>query len=568
MGTPNVSRPTAENSGPQRTKVPRSVLKLGAVPPTTSAARLLWLAPALVALAAHLSGLWSGFTNWDDPNYLINNPLTAEPLGAGWLELLLTPGLYYPIPVTVLGYALQRALFGLDPAMFHLVSIVLHAGVVTLVAALARRLGASALGATIAACVYAAHPLCVEPVAWVTGQKDLLCALFLLAALVTRAGDRGTGLSRATLAITFAALAMLSKPTGVCAPVLFIAVDWARGRTLRPQLLIYAALAALGLLVTGLSLWGHESVSAGPSNYFGVESVLRSAWTVKLQLTHTIVPYALAARYYAPGGYELALGAGAGLLVTIALVALFVRSARRRQVIAAAGILAALAAYAPTSGLLPLSRGAADSYMYLPLALAAAFAAVGIGRLAARSSRRVVAIAVVVCAIFGALSWSAHQHWRDATTLWYRVVDLNPHEPHAFWRLGNGFLFIKRPDLALETFELIESEHPDFIESRNVHGETLRLLGRIEEADRRLSGACEHGDLYYLERYGFFLINVDIEPFDRETARTALLLTAPLLATRGKRPESLIRGISLLRGYGDDAAAALLERRLLEITDR
>jgi hypothetical protein len=145
-------------------------------------ALLLLLPAAAVALA--LSGsLANGFTNWDDPHYLLHNPLAADPLGQGVRELLLTPGLAYPIPVTVLGYAAQRALFGLDPAAFHAVSLVLHAICAALAGALARRLGASWAASALAATAFAIHPVVVEPVAWVVGQKDLWAALWLLAAL-------------------------------------------------------------------------------------------------------------------------------------------------------------------------------------------------------------------------------------------------------------------------------------------------------------------------------------------------------------------------------------------------
>src|SRR5687767_12582085 len=72
--------------------------------------RLLVWAPAAVALIAHAGGLSNGFTNWDDPDYLLRNPLTVDPLAQGAAGLLLTPDLGYPVPVTVLALAGERAL--------------------------------------------------------------------------------------------------------------------------------------------------------------------------------------------------------------------------------------------------------------------------------------------------------------------------------------------------------------------------------------------------------------------------------------------------------------------------
>jgi hypothetical protein len=86
--------------------------------------------------------------------------------------------------VTVLAFAGERALFGLEPAGFHAVSVLLHALVAVLAGLLARRAGAGAAAAALAASLFAVHPVVVEPVAWVVGQKDLLAAGLLLGALL------------------------------------------------------------------------------------------------------------------------------------------------------------------------------------------------------------------------------------------------------------------------------------------------------------------------------------------------------------------------------------------------
>lgn len=125
---------------------------------------------AMTALV-HVAALGNGFTNWDDPGYLLHNRLTVSPLAQGVWGLATTPQLAYPIPVTVLAYAAQRAAFGLSPFAFHAVSLVLHLLCVGLAGALARRLGARPWPAAGAVVLFGVHPVVVEPVAWVVGQK-------------------------------------------------------------------------------------------------------------------------------------------------------------------------------------------------------------------------------------------------------------------------------------------------------------------------------------------------------------------------------------------------------------
>jgi hypothetical protein len=531
--------------------------------------RALWrLAPVAAAAVAHLAGLANGFTNWDDPSYLLKNPLTEDPLAEGVFGLVATPSLHYPIPVTILGYWVQRSFFGLDPLAFHAVSLALHLGIVALVAGLARRLGASQVAAGLAATLFAVHPLVVEPVAWVTGQKDLWLGLGMLAALFVRAHPDGTGRRRVAVALALAVVALFSKPSAVCAPVLFVAVDWALGRRLRDHLALYGALLALAVSIAALALWGHEREQVGPSSYFGLESLLEFAWTIKLQLSHVALPYPLAAKYYPPDGIELALGVVAGLGLLVAWVALGLRAQRRGERSIAAGFLAVAAAYAPTSGLLPISRGAADSYMYLPLALAAAFFAIALARAIAWRKTTTLALALAAAAALALTSSRTHAHWRDAITLWDRVAALNPEEPHALTNAASSHLWYRRPEVALQLLELVESDHPGDEDAARVHAETLLTLGRAAEAEPRFARAAAGGSTRHLDRYGYFLAQHRVAPSAPEVARTAILLVTPELSTRGIKAATLRRAAELAEGFGDRAAASLLRRRLAAIENR
>ncbi len=99
------------------------------------------------------------------------------------------------IPLTRLTWSLNWVLGGMDPWGYHLVNVLLHAVNAVLFYLVARRLLAAAVAdgaqagrrgadlcaaAAVAALVFGVHPLRVEPVAWITGRPDLLCASFVL----------------------------------------------------------------------------------------------------------------------------------------------------------------------------------------------------------------------------------------------------------------------------------------------------------------------------------------------------------------------------------------------------
>ena len=88
-----------------------------------------WEVPVFIMALTFLVFLpaqWNGFTNWDDPLNLINN---NQYRGFGWTQLrwMFTTfhGTLYR-PATWLTLALDHRLWGMDPAGYHLTSVLFH----------------------------------------------------------------------------------------------------------------------------------------------------------------------------------------------------------------------------------------------------------------------------------------------------------------------------------------------------------------------------------------------------------------------------------------------------------
>ena len=203
------------------------------VPPPPSAATAgatRWWSVALVAatVLAYLPALWAGYI-WDDDDYLTENRLVqaADGLPRLW-EIRRDPAghfrpntpQYYPLVFTT--YWLEHRLWGLHPAGYHVVNVLLHAASALLLWRIGARLRIPAAG--LIAAVFALHPLHVESVAWVTERKNVLSGVFFFLALLAFlnfADGRGWRWYAATLGLFTAAL--LSKTvTAMLAPVLVI----------------------------------------------------------------------------------------------------------------------------------------------------------------------------------------------------------------------------------------------------------------------------------------------------------------------------------------------------------
>ncbi|MFI5326732.1 MAG: hypothetical protein ACHQ7H_10910, partial [Candidatus Rokuibacteriota bacterium] len=157
-----------------------------------------WLVPLAVAIltaAAFLPTLSGSFLNWDDNvNFLENSAYRG--LGPEHVRWAFTSvALGHNNPLTRLTRSLNWVLGGMTPWGYHLVNVLLHTGNAVLFYFVARRLLAAGIAdggqagrrgpdlcaaAAVVALVWGVHPLRVEPVAWITGRADLLCATFVL----------------------------------------------------------------------------------------------------------------------------------------------------------------------------------------------------------------------------------------------------------------------------------------------------------------------------------------------------------------------------------------------------
>jgi hypothetical protein len=233
-----------------------------------------WLAVKRVAIlllvasvALYLPALDYSFVA-DDGTYLgiRNNRLLA--LGTGDLWRLLTEPMnpWEYLPVRDLTYWFDARVFGVFPDGFHAMNIVWYAVTLFVVfAALRESLRwarpedlADARISAIAAlgtCLFAVHPAHVEPVVWISGRKDILAGLLVLAGwMLTVRAMKPDGATRLLIwAGMCLAAAFFAKSTAVAGGML-IAVFVAaiavhrrcKGLPIRREL---AFAAALGLMV-------------------------------------------------------------------------------------------------------------------------------------------------------------------------------------------------------------------------------------------------------------------------------------------------------------------------------
>lgn len=195
----------------------------------------------------------------DDDEYVTGNLTLHSLTGLRqiWINLHATPQ-YYPLVFT--SFWLEYHLWGLNPAGYHVINVLLHALAAILLWRILRRLQLP--GAWLAAGIFALHPLAVESVAWVTELKNVMSVIFYFAAALAywHWQEPGNDVKKPVqnprqwyfIALALFVAALFSK-TAVCSlpAALLLVIWWKRGRVssrdVWPLLPFFTVAVALGL---------------------------------------------------------------------------------------------------------------------------------------------------------------------------------------------------------------------------------------------------------------------------------------------------------------------------------
>jgi tetratricopeptide (TPR) repeat protein len=191
----------------------------------------------LLSLAIYAPTLRNGFVT-DDRIQILQNSLVLEAKNLGlaftgdvW-AFARTPkaaamhGTNYYRPFQPLLYTAEYQIWGANPLYWHLVNMLINAAVVAMVYLLLVSLDAPLLAFWTALC-FALHPMHSEPVSWIAAIPELLCALFLLLAMLyyRRADAAPSPLRPLLLSAFFFLCALFSKEPAILFPVILLCYE-------------------------------------------------------------------------------------------------------------------------------------------------------------------------------------------------------------------------------------------------------------------------------------------------------------------------------------------------------
>lgn len=480
------------------------------------------------------------FVNYDDPQYVYENPRVTNGLTPGdmvWALCTLHGGVSYWHPLTWLSHQLDCQLFGLNPGAHHLTNAWLHVANTLLILALLRRLGLPSPVAFLGAGLFGLHPLHVESVAWVAERKDVLCAFFWLAALLFYVRYREGmwwGYSASLILFLFA---LMAKPMAMTLPVVLVLLDlllpaqkrstWLRIVQLAPFFLLSAAVGIL-TCVGQSELGDVQSLSVLPL----WPRMANAFVSYALYVRKFVAPYDLCAIYLHPG--QRALSVVFTALLLLGFITWLAIRLRPKEPLVLFGWLLFLVTLLPTIGIIQVGAQAlADRYMYLPMiglilacgwplrtllgsqanccavapdSRALSSAGSGLEMQPAQSQRfaplrRMLAarhllwafdaIAFILLAVCGLLSVHQLGFWRNSVTLYERVLRIEPDNWVAHLGLSMTYAEQRRFDEAIPQMEKALSKNQNAAEVHYKYGVCLYLKGDAEGALQHWQAAIE-----------------------------------------------------------------------------
>jgi protein O-mannosyl-transferase len=460
-----------------------------------------------------------GFVDWDDIGQVMNRVSQFEGVSVESLSWAMSNHIGgWMTPLTWVSLLIDRHFFGMNAGCYHLTNLVLH--IVTswcLFAALSRLTG-NINRSFVVVCLFAIHPLHVEPVAWVTGRWELIAGLcWCIGLLLWSYFVRSRSKWVYTAVMVAYVAAVLGKPIALTFPFVLLLLDyWPLNRLQRaegcnpgmtvdgsdesgwstirklivekvPLFIVLVILSTLAVVVKR-----NAAQQAYTEQFSLIVRLGNTVNTYVFYLWQTLWPHDLACFYPHPasiGQFSWAsVATDFAVIATVTFGVLYGARCSHRWGFLIVGWLYYLGTFVPASGIVQVELYAtADRYTYIPLIGLLIMLVWGCAEICDRRriSTEVRAVAVTLCvSVLVVISCRQCATWRDSNTLWNHAATVRPLNYRAHSVLA--YLASKRGDMSsMEAHSQFSVEMcPQY-----VHGPSQ--LGVVRLHQRRSAEAVE-----------------------------------------------------------------------------
>lgn len=312
----------------------------------------------------------AGFLDWDDLDYVVNNPSVHSFSFTNLKAYFSTSYLGNYHPLTMLSYLFDYLAGNGQPFLFHTTNILLHILNSWLVYAVVKSISDRISVAIISALLFAVHPLAVESVGWIAERKNLLYTFFFLVSVLYYIRYLTTEHKKFYWLCLFCfLLSLLSKGQAVTLPLTLLALGWFIKKqfftkSLLRGLLPFFVLSIVFGIIAVLSQHRDGYVNTSINTTL-IEKISVAAYSYTGYIFKTLVPLNLSAFYPFPKTVSPALLLY--LIAVSAVLGLFIYAVKKQLYALSALIFIFTANIIFVIQVLPLGGFiCADRYTYIP----------------------------------------------------------------------------------------------------------------------------------------------------------------------------------------------------------
>ncbi len=447
--------------------------------------------------------LKNGFTNWDDPTYIANNPLIKDLSLANIKRIFSEVYFANYQPLHILSYAIEYHFFEMNASGYHAVSLVMHLINVVLVFYFIKKLSGNEIIALVTCLLFAINPLRTESVAWAAERKDLLYSMFFFAALIQylnyiQSGkDSSLQMKYLFYAFFLFVLSVFSKAMAVSlVPVLFL-LDFYQGRKFDIKCFLEKIPFVLLALIMGwvsVRASSDEGSIDTTSSYTFIDRIFFACHNLLMYMIKSIVPFQQSAFYQYPEKVNESLSieyylAGIVALALAAYTFYSLKSGRRFFFAITFFVLTVFLVLM----LIPVGPTVfSERYSFIPsVALFFLISSYAVNFMMDNVKLKSwgIVVLVTVTSVYSVLAYQRCKVWKDSITLWDDVLQQFPKAPHALNNRGDAYFQLGQADVALKDFTAAINANRTYAQAWYNRGNAYGQLGKAKEAFTDLNEA-------------------------------------------------------------------------------
>jgi len=425
----------------------------------------------LLAFYSFFPCVHNGFTNWDDPALITDNPLIKK-ISADNIKRIFSEAYFGNYqPLHLFSYMLEYRLFGLDSTGYHWVSVILHLINIFLVAYLVRLISKNNFISLFTALFFAVTPMRVESVAWAAERKDLLYSMFFFAAMISYVHylQRKFNLKFFLLTFFLFILSVFSKTMAVSlVPVLFL-IDFYFNRKFNRRLLFekipFLVLAIIMGIISVISSKESGSIDTGGTGFGTSARIFFASHNLINYVAKLIYPYGLTSYYQYPDTVTVKYYISGGIIF-ISAVLIFISIKKNKLIFFSAGYFVATVALVLM--LIPVGPTVfSERYSYVPSVMLyfilIFYLHQWMRKKNSQMARNIISVVLIFYAFFFAQVTRARcRVWKDSISFWTDVIKTNPRIPQAFNNRAHAYNAANDSKNALVDFRQAINLQPDF----------------------------------------------------------------------------------------------------------